>query len=374
MSSYLFYVPIMAPYGGMERHVLTLAEEAARRGHHIRFLTTSNSLNAASREKLRVAGIDFRELPAARGSASQFSKLFWLLRQTLAARFARRWDLIYTNGQSALARTVWRAASSPTRILHHHHTAADPEEQRTWSAQFRAVLSNCPEPIACSQATADHIAAALNCRRPPKFLPYFTACPLAREQIAERCPAADAPLQFGFIGRLVATKGIAQLAALSQRPELSGIRWHIYGSGPDFPAEYFQAFPNLAFHGPYRDQAHYAEILQNLDAIALYTQHNEGMPLSLIEAMSAGLPWVASDRGGTRELARSPLNCELINNPHDPAELLHATESLAARIRCGQTSRLAQRAVYDTHFAPEVVSGLWLGYFENPAVYPCAPR
>ncbi len=363
--NFLFYVPIMAPYGGMERHVLTLADEAARRGHHIRFLTTSNSLNPAAREKLRAAGIDFRELPAARGSASQFSKLLWLARQILAARLARRWDLIYTNGQSALARTVWRAASARTRILHHHHTAADPGEQQTWSAQFRQVLATCPELIACSQATADHIAAAIPRAAPPKFLPYFTACPLTREQVTERRPAAHAPLHFGFIGRLVASKGIAPLAALSQRPELADLRWHIHGSGPDFPAEYFSQFPNITFHGPYRDQAHYAEILQNLDALALYTQHNEGMPLSLIEAMSAGLPWIASDRGGTRELARSSINCELINNPHDLDELLRATLALAARLRSGQTSRLAQRAIYDTHFAPEVVSGLWLNHLEN---------
>ncbi len=359
----LFYVPQMAAYGGMERHVCELAQEAVRRGHHVRLLTTSNSLNAETRTQLITAGVDFRELGRTRGEAKKYQKALWLFRQTIGAR-RKAWDVIYTNGQSAAARIVWSAARSRSRILHHHHTAADAAEQRTWADGFRRVLARAPEIVACSEATRANIQSAL-ARNSARFLPYFTACPVAREQVAEKPVRPDQPLKFGFAGRLVATKGIDMLCRLSQRPELQGaVTWEIYGSG-DYSKEHFKAFPNLTYHGPYTDLKAYGRILLGLDALALFSLHNEGMPLSLIEALSAGLPWIASDRGGTREIAISPANCVLVENPADESAVLAQVLSLVQRIRGGITSRKAQRAVYDERFAPEVVSRAWFDYLEK---------
>jgi glycosyltransferase involved in cell wall biosynthesis len=274
----------------------------------------------------------------------------------------------------------WRAARERTRIIHHHHTAADALEQTTWSPRFRRLLARAPELVACSKATRDNLAAALLARtrteagggraRPsppePVFLPYFTAAPVARDAIADTPRPPGAPLHFGFIGRLVGTKGIDTLCALSLRPELADITWHIHGSGPDYPERHFARFPSIRYHGPYRDLAHYGRILQQLDAIALYTRHNEGMPLSLLEAMSAGLPWVATDRGGTRELARSsPDNTVLFSDAESEDAALAATLDLASRIRGNTTSRVAQRAVYDALYSPEVVARAWFDYFER---------
>ncbi|MGC4072104.1 MAG: glycosyltransferase family 4 protein [Nibricoccus sp.] len=362
----LFYVPQMAAYGGMERHVCVLAQEATARGHHVRLLTTSDSLNAAARSALVAAGVDFRELSRPRGEASKLQKYFWLCRETFRAR-STRWDLIYTNGQSALAGLVWKAARGHTRIIHHHHTAADAGEQATWASGFRKVLTQASEVVACSEATRAGIEQALNRHSGVRFLPYFTACPVTREQVSEPGPATERPLNIGFLGRLVSTKGIDILCALSLRAELSGVIWHIHGEGAEYPESHFAAFPNIRYHGPYRDLARHGEILRSLDAIALFSIHNEGMPLSLIESMSAGLPWIATDRGGTRELSRAPANCVVLAHPCTVEGALAGVVELVRRLRTGQTSRLAQRAVYDEHFAPGVVSRLWFDTFENPS-------
>ena len=361
----LFYVPQMAAYGGMERHVCVLAQEAAARGHRVRFLTTRDSLNAPARAALLAAGIDFRELSRPRGEASKLQKLLWLWRETLRAR-STKWDVIYTNGQSALAATVWKAARPATRVIHHHHTAADTGEQASWAPGFRRVLERAPEIVACSEATRSGIENAVNRRTGVRFLPYFTACPVAREQVAESAPDTARPLDIGFLGRLVSTKGIDLLCQLSLRPELAGVLWHIHGEGPEYPPAHFAAFPSIRYHGPYRDLARHGEILRSLDAVALFSIHNEGMPLSLIETMSAGLPWIATDRGGTREIARAPENCVIVNHPCTVESALAGVLELTSRIRSGRTSRLAQRAAYDAHFAPGVVSRLWFDYLENP--------
>lgn len=361
--NFLFYVPQMAAYGGIERHVCVLAEEAAKRGHHVRFLTTSNSLNETARQRLIDYGVDFRELPLAREAASPGKKLFWLGRETLFAR-VKPWDIIYTNGQSGLASLVWKAAGSKTRIIHHHHTAADAAEQTTWSPAFRKVLLRAPELVACSDATRRNIEAAIG-RKDVRFLPYFTACPVTADEVKDGDYAPGQPLAFGFVGRLIATKGVDTLCALSLRPELRSVIWHLYGASPDFPETYFNAYPQIRYHGPYRDLVRYGEILRELDAVALYSKHNEGMPLSLIESMSAGLPWIASDRGGTRELAVSSENCVLVEQPNDLEAVLADTLALVERIWNGKTSRKAQRAVYDQRFAPEVVAQRWFGFFEG---------
>jgi glycosyltransferase involved in cell wall biosynthesis len=366
----LFYVPQMAAYGGMERHVCVLARQAVQRGHQVRLLTTSNSLNAEARAELQAAGVDFRELGRERGGASAWEKGAWLWRQTLAARFTR-WDLIYTNGQSAAARIVWKAARRGTRIVHHHHTAADAGEQQTWADGFRRVLADAPEIVACSQATRDNIQRAMN-RNTARFLPYFTAAPVAREQVVEKSLRADQPLNVGFAGRLVATKGVDMICRLSRRRELEGvITWQVYGAG-EYSADHFKAFPNIRYHGPYRDLSQYGKILRELDALALFSLHNEGMPLSLIEALSAGLPWIASDRGGTRELAESSVNCVLVDNPSDENAVLADVLTLVQRLRSGQTSRKAQRAVYDRRFAPEIVAHAWFDYIEHFSARPTA--
>lgn len=361
--NFLFYVPQMAAYGGIERHVCVLAEEAAKRGHHVRFLTTSNSLNEGARKQLKAYGVDFREMAASRENAGAVQKLLWLGRQTLSARL-KHWDVIYTNGQSGFSRIVWQAARKKTRIIHHHHTAADADEQKTWAPAFWHVLQRSPEVVGCSETTRQNIQQAIG-RKDVRFLPYFTACPVEADQVVERTYAANQPLHFGFVGRLIATKGIDTLCELSTRPELRGITWHLHGASPEFPPSHFEAYPTIRYYGPYRDMTRYGEILRDLDAIVLFSKHNEGMPLSLIESMSAGLPWVASDRGGTRELALSRENCVLVDNPRDVNAVLACTLELAGRIRGGRTSRQAQRRVYDENFAPTVVAQRWFEFLEG---------
>ncbi|HEX2099161.1 MAG TPA: glycosyltransferase, partial [Candidatus Synoicihabitans sp.] len=244
----LFYAPQMAAYGGMERHLCTLAAAAAARGHRIRFLTTSDSLSQELRRELTDPAIDFRELAVPRNRASPARKLLWVYAQTLRAR-ATPWDLIYTNGQSALARVVWRAATRKARIVHHHHTAGDSAEQRSWSRRFRGVLATAPEIIGCSPATCEELNRAL-ARSDGHFLPYLTRSAMPAAAVADR--QAGRPVRIGFTGRLVVEKGIDTLLRLAERPDLSAVEWHIHGAGAAYPAERFAGRPRVSYHGAYR--------------------------------------------------------------------------------------------------------------------------
>ncbi len=360
----LIYVPQMASFGGMERHVCDLARALASRGHGVDLLTTSNSLAAHARRELAAGKVGLRELPRGRGAAGRVLKGAWLLRETLRAR-VKRWEVIYTNGQSGLARLVWFAGRAPTRIIHHHHTSADPAEQATWSPSFRRVLRRAPEIVACCRSAQQALGAALR-RNDVGFLPYLTACVVAAGEVADRACPPGAPLHFGYAGRLVAEKGLDRICALSLEPALADIHWHIHGAGPDYPPARFAPYPRITYHGPYATPDQHAAALRPLDALVLFSRHNEGMPLSLIEGMSAGLPWIATDRGGTPEAAVSPGNCLLVGTRAPTEALVAAVREMARRLRNGLTSRREQRLAYDRAFAPDRVATVWCDFLEAP--------
>ncbi len=357
----LFYAPQMAAYGGIERHVVSLAAAAAAQGHVVRLLTTSNSLGPELHRKLNHPLITLRELAVARGSAGPVAKIGWLLREVVRAR-AVQWDVVYTNGQSGLARLVWLAAGPATHVVHHHHTAADPAEQATWSRFFRHVLRRAPSLVGCSRATCSALNAATG-RNDTHFLPYLTPCLVDAHWIHER--AVESQLRFGFCGRLIPEKGIDAILALAQTPALADVEWHIHGAGTAYPPERFARHPRLVYHGAYHTVAQQAQALLGLDALVLFSTHNEGMPLSLIEGMAAGLPWIATDRGGTRELAGSPADCLVVPATLAQSELAGPVRTLANRILSGTTSRRRQRTYYDEHFAPAIVAGRWLEFFQS---------
>jgi len=80
--------------------------------------------------------------------------------------------------------------------------------------------------------------------------------------------------------------------------------------------------------------------------------------------MAAGLPWIATDQGGTRELAISPANCLVVSPPISSSLLASAAREMADRIRRGTTSRRDQRTIYDRLFATPVVAEAWCAFFE----------
>lgn len=112
----------------------------------------------------------------------------------------------------------------------------------------------------------------------------------------------------GFTGRLTEIKNIslllnaaAECQKLTEKPRL---RFVIIGDGnlrqelEDLSHE-LGLSDSVVFLGNRNDVA---ELLQGIDIIAL-TSKNEGTPLSLIEAMAAGVPFISTSVGGVADLA-----------------------------------------------------------------------
>ena len=103
----------------------------------------------------------------------------------------------------------------------------------------------------------------------------------------------------------------------------------------------------------------YREYLLGAD-LYVFPSYVEGLPLTLLEAMAAGLPIVASDVGGIPEAVRDGLEARLIR-PGDTAELRSAIAWMldhpTERTRMGERARSRVRAAFtDEHMCAKYLT------------------
>jgi glycosyltransferase involved in cell wall biosynthesis len=123
--------------------------------------------------------------------------------------------------------------------------------------------------------------------------------------IARRQPVAgNGVLNVLWASRMDVEKRVDVLlkiaAALTQAP----IHFHVYGEPVLHPVDSevltkLRALPNLTLHGPYQG---FESIPTSRFDVFLYTSERDGLPNVLLEATAAGLPVIAPDVGGIREL------------------------------------------------------------------------
>ena len=163
-------------------------------------------------------------------------------------------------------------------------------------------------------------------------------------------PECRAKFLFGTVGRLTQKKNHRNLVivfekVVRKKPDSALI---IAGGGPledslKALVKSLKLQDRVFFLGVRKD---IPEILISLDAFVFPT-FREGLPLALLEAMSAGLPVIASDIGCIREVIDSPLLGMLINpeSPNDLAKAMLEMVSSPEHVRKEMGERAKERAV-----------------------------
>jgi glycosyltransferase involved in cell wall biosynthesis len=147
-------------------------------------------------------------------------------------------------------------------------------------------------------------------------------------------PEPPEPFTIGYVGRMLADKGVPTLLEAHARVRARGLDVRLVLAGapdPENPTSMTDdelrrcaSVPGLEWHRHVEDVR---EIWRRCHAAVLPSRH-EGLPLALLEAAACGRALVASDIPGCRELAEPDVNA-LVVPPDDPAALADAIERLA---------------------------------------------
>ena len=175
-------------------------------------------------------------------------------------------------------------------------------------------------------------------------------------------------LRVAYLGRYERPKGIFRLVDIwsEARPQKAELAF--YGVGPHRSelAEYIRD-RGLSAVATVNDgwvtSEQQAAILANVDLVMLPSD-SEGFPLVLLEAMAHGVPFIATEVGGIRELARD--NPDVAVVPLDNAAFVKALRDMLTRIRAGEISAERLQHYYAERYAPEKIAAQWRAALLEP--------
>jgi glycosyltransferase involved in cell wall biosynthesis len=204
-----------------------------------------------------------------------------------------------------------------------------------------ALLARLGTVVVPSRAFAEYLGAHGFPRRRLRVIPYGIT-----PATAPRTQAATGPLLVGTAANLEYHKGIDLLVEAAARVR-TPLRLDVYGTGSQREALQARARSlgiDVTFHGQVTDLR---DRLEALDVFVLPTR-GDNFPVTLLEAMSAGVAVVATRVGGVPELVGE---AGIVVEPESVESLATALDDLAAdperRAELGQAGAARVRARFD---------------------------
>jgi glycosyltransferase involved in cell wall biosynthesis len=96
-----------------------------------------------------------------------------------------------------------------------------------------------------------------------------------------------------------------------------------------------------------------------LDGYLLLSTHSEGLPVSLLEVMSAGLPWLSTNKGGIPDLFIDEFNTRIIDYQFSYETIKRNVLEFAEIIRHKKTDSTLIRKHYQKKYATDIIIQEW---------------
>jgi len=275
--------------------------------------------------------------------------------------------------------TIYAAMAARTvgvpGIVSTRHSLVGPPHRRMQELKYALAARFCDWVVGICDATVSNIQALHTVPRRKLVRIYNGAARLQRVPL-ERCPPKEG-FTLVYVGRLVPVKNHALLLkafriALASMPEL---RLWMVGDGSERGSTERMA-ADLGFSGQvtfWGQQLDVAPFFSAADAFIM-SSRSEGLPMSLLQAFSLGLPAIVTDVGGMAEVVRL---CEGgIVVPADDAEAMARgirrlagsdaeRERFAAQSEATFQERFSLKAMADVYmlrYRNTVRSGVFSGY------------
>ena len=340
--------------GGAQTHLLSLCA-ALREQSRLEVVVGGSAGDSPLASELARLGVPLHVLPTLRNSLSPWS----VLRATRdLLRLMRRQQPQLLHAHSAVAGVVVRLAGALLRVpvaYTVHGFGFKPEApglQRRVAFIAEWLLAPLTRHMICVSSHERTLAARL-----PISESRISVVRNGLQDVVARAAPGGRPVRMIMVARFAAPKRhdllLRALAGARDR-QGSELPATLAGDGPHRASCEALAqtlglqqvsFPGVVLHVP--------ELLAQHHIFALASDH-EGLPISIIEAMRAGLPIVASDLPGIRELVRTGTEAVLV--PDDADAWAEALERLAASPELRERLGTAARRRYESLFTAQTMA------------------
>ena len=343
--------------GGAEILVAQLCRVQRSNGHDVSICLLTNS--GPLLEVLRAEGFDIHVNgpgPVAR-TAMRFFRVFRNLRP----------DVVHCHNPAPTLQAAMAArfAGVATVISTRHSLVAPPFDTKA-EIIYNLVSLSCDWIVAICDATRENLRNTPLARRNRITRVYNGVDRL------EPASPGDHPEKRGFtllfVGRLAEIKDLPTMVkavALAVR-EVPNLQLWIVGHG--IMREKLEALAhelgiddNITFWGERLDIAHF---FATADVFTM-SSVSEGLPMSLLQAMSVGLPALVTNVGGMAEVVRNA-HCGLTTPVGDPAAMAEAITQLASDAARMAVFAHNAKTAYDEQFTLEHMESAYLDLYRKP--------
>lgn len=319
--------------GGVARSVASFTAEHRRRGHGVLVVAPE------------FEGYDRSEEGVIRFPAIQhFNGTDFSIPMPVPLRVAHgleqfRPDVVHSHHPFLLGDTALRVAASravPLVFTHHtlyerytHYVPGDSPALKRAAVDLAVGYCNLCDAVIAPSESIEHTLRQRGVESPIEAIPtgVETAVFAAgdRQRARRRCQIPPGAFTVGHVGRLAPEKNLDFLARaiarfLAAHPKAHGL---VAGTGPS-KATMVRIFEEASlgdrvrWAGQIADRSELADIYTAMDAFAFASQ-SETQGMVLAEAMAAGVPVVAVDAAGVREVVRDRFNGRLLATEDEDA-------------------------------------------------------
>ena len=347
MASILFVITRGDSIGGAQIHVRDLAVGAQQRGWRVAVAVGTSGVFL---EMLASAGIESFVVPGLARTINPFADLGAIFRMK---KLIGTWNPQLVSCHTAKAGLVGRVAAFlsgvPSQYTVHGWQFA---EGISWAQRFvvlltEKVLARVTQRIITVSDYDRNLALKNKVGTPERLVTIHNGMPT---QAPPRSSRTDGFVHLIMVARFQTQKDHGTLFSALQRLDSLPWRLHLVGDGPDQPVwerwvERHGWSDRVIFHGLSNQVA---DLLAHADIFVLASRW-EGFPNSILEAMRAGLPVVASDVGGVAE-AIVPQETGLLVPPQNPEALALALARLLGDRELRRAWGLAGQARFEREF------------------------
>jgi glycosyltransferase involved in cell wall biosynthesis len=280
------------------------------------------------------------------------SSFFQLMRGLYRSFRRSRPDVVHCHNATAaiIAALPARLAGVRTVIVTRHGLVKPPYQIRR-ELKFALASRLCDWIVGVCEGTRTNLLAAPFAARDKIIHIYNGACPADVRAV----PRTKRGFTLLYVGRLAPLKDHATLlrAVALTRAHHPDLQMWIVGDGP-LELSLRNLTEELGLNDAVTFFGEHADVSPFMLAADLFVSSSvtEGLPVSLLEAMSAGLPAVVTDVGGMGEVARLSGAATLVPSSDPQAMAAALCDSIVRRQELPKMGQLASYC-YEQYFRPE---------------------